>query len=218
MNNFNNTEVAIFTDLFSPDTTRQCKYRWCDLLFSWFLEEVVSTVTPKPWRCLDFLWHAPGVILKIPTLPWQFSSKLQSTKWMKQLNRVKRQIQFQRFLSNINAPGNNTWLFHAVRNIDFWFFSQLFQNTPLRGVSRSQGSVGIWSTTREPKQKFTSPYLHIKCHKGRRGKHYFPNSGLVFKIILEEVLTLAVTQHCCISVWNPDKKFQLGFPEQDLQQ
>lgn len=162
-----------------------------------------------PWRWLDF-WHAPGVILEIPTSLWQFSSNLHSTKWMKQLNRVKRQIHFQRFLLNVNPPGNNAWLFHAVRDIDFWFFSLLLQNTPLRGVSRDQWDSG---TPLENPNK-SSP---VPTCTWIIGKHYFPNSGLVFQIILEKMLTLAAIQHFCISDWNPDKAIG-GFPEQDLQE
>lgn len=45
----------------------------------------------------------------------------------------------------------------------------------------------------------------IKCHKRRTGEHSFPSSGLIFKIILEEMITLAVIQHCWISDWNTDK-------------
>lgn len=97
-------------------------------------------VDTKTLKMLGLLLTCPWLILNIPISLWQFSQKLQSTKWMKQLNRVKRKIQIQRFLSNVNPPANNTWLFHAVGDIDLWFFSLLLQNTPLRDVSRSQGS------------------------------------------------------------------------------
>lgn len=70
---------------------------------------------------------------------------------------------------------------------------------------------GILEHHQRTQKKVHQP-LYIKRHNSRTGKHCFPNSGQVFKIILEEMLPLAVIQHCCISDWNPDEGIPTWLP------